>query len=99
MSQRITCEFCQGEHDLAASIFGHVVNCANCGQRFIQPPRKEIHDNASVRCLHCGEIVALKTAVVGSVVTCMDCGGQFAGPAALPAAPFVPEKPEPKKKK
>ncbi len=82
-----TCKHCGTECVPKDTLFGHVVNCVMCGQRFIEAPRSNTRPGGQIFCSHCGQINPVEMAVAGSILACHACGGQFAGPVALPPAP------------
>lgn len=85
------CKHCKAEVTLKSSVFGHVMVCPGCQQRFVRAPGVAIHQEAIFACPMCRTAVQGNMAI-GSVVACAECGGQFPGPALMPPPPQPEEK-------
>lgn len=89
--ETVECKFCKAEVTLKTSVFGHVMVCPGCQQRFIRAPGPAIHLASVFACPMCRTAVQGQM-TAGSVVACPECGGQMPGP------PLMPPPPEPEKK-
>ncbi len=84
---QVECKFCKAQLAPQTSVFGHVMQCPGCQQRFIRAPGEAIHQETMFACPMCRTGVVGGIQVVGSMIACPECGGQFPGPPLVPPAP------------
>ncbi len=89
--ETVECKFCKATAVQKSSVFGHVMHCPGCQQRFIRAPGVAVHVETIFACPMCRTAVQGNMAI-GSIVACPECGGQFPGPPLVPPAPVVEEK-------
>jgi len=86
----LDCKFCKAEVQPEPNVFGHVMVCPGCQQRFVRAPGAAIHTESIFACPMCRTAVQGNMSV-GSIVACPECGGQMPGPVVMPPPPS-PEK-------